>query len=118
MIHASDNTVVQYQLDLNQQRRRDFIAECNAALQKARETLVAESRRGHGLSSCMRYTAAVDRLLQQIYDWLINEAKLDPSDYVRIAVIAQGGYGRNELTLYSDIDLLFLMPDAPRPVEQ
>lgn len=118
MIHSSDNAVVQYQLDLNPQRRRDFLAECNATLLKAREKLLHDNRRLGGLKACRKFSDFMDGLLKRIYDWLVEEARLGRPDYNRIALVAQGGYGRAELNPFSDIDLLFLMPETPRPVEQ
>ncbi len=118
MIHASDNALVQYQLDLNPQRRRDFLKSCNETLVAARARLVEENRRLGGLRACKKFSDAVDGILQEVHHWLAVESKLPPQDFERIAVVAQGGYGRTEMNPFSDIDLLFIMPDNARPVEQ
>ena len=118
MLHATDNAVVQFQLDLNVERRRAFLAESNAGLHAARERLVADSRRLGGLAACQKFSDAMDELLRRIHQWLCEEARLGNSEFARISVVAQGGYGRRHLNPHSDVDLLFLMPDAPRPVEQ
>ncbi len=49
------------------------------------------------------HTAAADKAIQQI----VMEVGLSP----RISVVALGGFGRRELFPYSDLDVLFLLPD-------
>jgi [protein-PII] uridylyltransferase len=57
----------------------------------------------------------IDQLLKKI--WL--ETKLDASNDADVCLIAVGGYGRQLLYPYSDIDLLILLPDAaPQTLNQ
>lgn len=57
--------------------------------------------------------------MHEVYDNLLNQLSDNFLGYWkdRIAVLGLGGYGRKEMSPYSDIDLLFLRPeDAPEGV--
>src|SRR5712671_3189098 len=72
------------------------------ALEAAREELREATTRGLGGRGALgRYAARVDALLRQLF-----EAAPPPAQPV--AAIALGGYGRRQLCLWSDIDLLIL----------
>ena len=73
-----------------------------AMLAAAREELRVAAARGIGGRATLgRYTERVDVLLRQLFDTVASAAQ-------PVSVIALGGYGRRELCLHSDIDLLLL----------
>lgn len=51
-------------------------------------------------------SAAMDQVIEQLY-----EATVEPAERSHVAVVAVGGYGRRELSPYSDIDLVLLHDD-------
>ncbi len=69
----------------------------------ARETFGAEAARaGGGMRACADYSAKIDHLLERI----ATDATANTD--TPVTLIAIGGYGRRELCLHSDIDLLIL----------
>jgi [protein-PII] uridylyltransferase len=77
-----------------------------ARLDAARDELIAATRRGDGGRQAMRqYTNRMDALLQQLF--AEAGAVTQP-----VAVFALGGYGRRELCLHSDVDVLLLFSGA------
>ncbi len=82
--------------------RHDARVSRAARLDAARRELADASGRGEGGRHAMRqYSHRMDALIQQLY---ADAGSLTQS----VAVFALGGYGRRELCLHSDVDLLIL----------
>src|SRR5438552_3827144 len=77
-----------------------------SGVESARDALSAASARGHGgRAALQRFSDCVDHLLKRLFD----EA---PGSGCASLVVALGGYGRRQLCLQSDIDILLLF-DGP-----
>jgi [protein-PII] uridylyltransferase len=83
-----------------------------ARLDAARGELIAASERGDGGRVALRqYSQRVDAIIQQLF--------ADAGTLAQpVGVFALGGYGRRELCLYSDIDLLLLFAGTIGPPEE
>ena len=86
--------------------RQDARVACAARLAAARRELADASGRGEGGRHAMRqYSHRMDALIQQLY--------ADAGSLAQpVTVFALGGYGRRELCLHSDVDLLILFAGA------
>lgn len=117
-MNPNSSKTIEFQLDLNPEKRRQFIADSNAHLQQARAEQTQFISEKKGREAARIFSLAIDELLQNICQWLTENSPTDPTIADRIAIVAQGGYGRGQMNPFSDIDLLILMPDSPTPGEQ
>jgi UTP:GlnB (protein PII) uridylyltransferase len=78
------------------------VATSLAGVGTAREELSALAARGHaGLPALGRFSDCIDALLQRLFD----DA---PAAAGASAIVALGGYGRRQVFLQSDVDVLLL----------
>ena len=91
-------------------RAREFLV-------RVREEVRARQDAGvGGLALVAAYTDAIDRLVARLVaDATLHYQSKNPRLNQRCTVVAQGGYGRGELNVHSDIDLLFLYPWKANP---
>ncbi len=91
-------------------RAREFLA-------RVRDEVRARHEGGAGGRAIVAaYTEAIDRLVERLFtDATLHYQSKNPRLNQRCTVVAQGGYGRGELNIHSDIDLLFLYPWKANP---
>ncbi len=62
----------------------------------------------------------VDQIIRQIYEFGVRHVypEARPSPAHEMSVVATGGYGRAELSPFSDIDILFILPPENTPDQE
>ena len=93
-----------------EQRSPTLLTEFKQRLNEAHLNVVALHNNGANIEQVVRETA------QQTDIILIDAWRTYFSDKTDVSIIAVGGYGRSELNIHSDIDLLFLHA-FPAPIE-
>ena len=90
--------------------RGDLKSVTQVYLQAAHDMMMAlHEKRGSSIDVLRFRSAVIDHLIQQLFIVSENEIKRGHSDWQsNYTVVSQGGYGRRELCLHSDVDLLFL----------
>lgn len=96
-------------------RLLDHFKEVLAAGSEAVRHRFAEG--ADGLETVHAQTFLMDQIIRVLLEFVENDLfPLDPAAAEeRLTVVAVGGYGRAELAPFSDIDLLFLLPEAKTP---
>ena len=83
-----------------------------SVLEAARQQLIEQTRGGLGGAAAVgQYADRLDALLQQIF-------AAAPAGTQPVALLALGGYGRRQLCLHSDVDLLILFDGTIGPPEE
>lgn len=90
---------------------------CAAYFAKYKAVLVEKAARGDaGVDAARAYAKALDGLLGTLFaaaDAAVRESGLSPKG--RVALVANGGYGRDVMALHSDCDVLLLADDPSDP---
>ena len=71
-----------------------------------------------GLVVCHWFADEMDQVLRGLFQQAITTLEQEKIFKQRMAILALGGYGRRELCLYSDVDLLFVFRGSPSPEEE
>lgn len=73
--------------------------------------LTAHRAGGHGERICKLRSDLIDVMLKHLWAELIELEMGESVKHLPVSLVATGGYGRRQMNPFSDVDLLFLLPD-------
>ncbi|MGF1572669.1 MAG: hypothetical protein ACFCU1_06315 [Sumerlaeia bacterium] len=88
------------------------------AIKAARDLIPAENHHGKGLMLCRRYSQVLNVALREHADRIAHSKPEYNGINRSMLILAVGGFGRNEVNLHSDLDLLFLFEVKPTDVQE
>jgi [protein-PII] uridylyltransferase len=95
--------------------RMEYIRFLRDFLQQEKEKIIEQHRRGAGGKEISKYySLLVDKILERSYSLAMPSSSMASN----LTLVAIGGYGRAELSLYSDVDILFLYGQKIYPSDQ
>ncbi len=82
---------------------KDLVVELREKIAQARKLIVEWNHQGvRGWFQVITYTRKIDQILRELFKAIFQ------GTYPDYSIVALGGYGRKELNLQSDVDLMFL----------
>ena len=104
--------------DEGAQKARPAIVELlRDALAKGRAEMTVRlaQKPGAGHDNAAGHAFLIDQLIRVIHDHVVDDLYPAPnrSKGERLTLIAVGGYGRGEMSPFSDVDIAFITPDKP-----
>ncbi len=104
------------QIDLHDpEARKKLIASLKAYIEAYRSTLPDRFAQSGGKDFLLSHTRFIDMLIKSIYRIALFESfgeYLPPKNNLPLSLFALGSYGREQLCVYSDIDILFLYEEV------
>src|ERR1043166_685658 len=98
---------------------RERLAACKDFLRTEMTSLRERHRAGAaGLTICNDRAQIIDALLIHLFDYALASFQETRGPLpAPVALLAVGGYGRSELSPWSDVDVMFLFPTKTKPSE-
>ncbi len=95
------------------------LAACKEFLKNETAALRERHNAGEaGLQIAHERAQTIDELLTRLFDYaLLSYARARGAPPAPVALVALGGYGRGELSPWSDVDVMFLFPTKTKPAE-